>query len=321
MKAEEFKNNKHASLKLGVYADRDNIAGERLIEKIGLRDLKMFEELIGKRAGSVMWYPTWDIPGSASNFPLEAVKLVDSHGAIPHLVWELMTPGGDPQNSEVKLDDVLNGMYDSYLQKYAHDVKSWGKEIFIRPLHEFNGTWYSWSGFKNGKSAEKTVTTWKYIVDAFRNEGALNAKWLWSPNGIGGGTPDSETWNHIKHYWPGEDYVDWIAMDAYNFYPEFDGPQPLMSFENCFREVYDQSCELTQNIPVMVAEFGSGEYKAETFPHNKSEWIYNAFEALANDFPRIDSIVWFDVKKEREWNIDSSKESLKAFRECVDKYI
>ncbi|MEA2012410.1 MAG: glycosyl hydrolase, partial [Verrucomicrobiota bacterium] len=170
----------------------------------------------------------------------------------------------------------------------------------IRLLHEFNGTWYTWSGFKNGKNADKTLKTWIHIVDIFRKNKAHNAKWLWSPNGIGGGTPDSDSWNHIENYWPGSEYVDWIAFDAYNFYPEFEGKQPLATFENCFRTIYDQVSELSPKTPLMIAEFGTGEYEAETFPHNKSEWIKDAFQSLINDFPRIEWIFWFNVCKERE---------------------
>ncbi|MEA2013602.1 MAG: hypothetical protein U9O87_11110 [Verrucomicrobiota bacterium] len=116
-------------IKLGVYADRNNITGEKIIERIGLSDVIQFEKLIDKKVDSVMWYPTWNTMQSKSNFPIESVKLVDQHGAIPHLTWELMLPDGDPLNSKIMLDDVISGKYDAYLTSYAKDVKKWGKEI------------------------------------------------------------------------------------------------------------------------------------------------------------------------------------------------
>jgi mannan endo-1,4-beta-mannosidase len=95
------------------------------------------------------------------------------------------------------------------------------ERVLMRFLHEFNGNWYVWSGNKNGQAEggpEKVVAVWKYVVDRFRKVGADNVKWMWVPHGPSTDRSE-EAWNNVSNYWPGDDYVDWIGLDGYNFLP------------------------------------------------------------------------------------------------------
>ncbi len=303
-------------LHLGVYADLENIQGHSIIEQNGLRDVEQFEQAAGRSVESIMWYPTWDRPGSPGNFPRQAADLVTAHGAIPHLVWEICHPGESPLQSSISLSDIVKGRYDGYLRRYAAQIAAWKHPLFIRILHEFNGTWYSWSGPKNNRDTALFRAAWVHVVSLFRSEGASNVAWVWSPNVIGGGTPDADGWNAIRNYWPGEEFVNWIGLDGYNFFPYFEGEQPLLSTEALFRRTYDECCALTPTTPFMLAEFASGEYHAPNQPlPNKALWIRDCFETLNSTFQRLEWIFWFNVKKEKDWRIDSSPAALQAFRE------
>jgi hypothetical protein len=35
-------------------------------------------------------------------------------------------------------------------RRAAESARGWGGSLLLRPLHEFNGDWYTWSGAKNG---------------------------------------------------------------------------------------------------------------------------------------------------------------------------
>ena len=37
----------------------------------------------------------------------------------------------------------------------------------------------------------------------------------------------------------------------------------------------------------------------------------------ARAFPRIDTVVWFNEAKERDWRIESSRSSLRAMRQAL----
>ncbi len=304
------------TLHLGVYADLENIQGHRIIERNGLRDVEHFENQAGRRVESIMWYPTWDRPDQPGNFPQAAADLVTAHSAIPHLVWEICHPGESPLQSSITLRAIVDGLYDDYLKRYAAQVAAWDRRLFIRILHEFNGTWYSWSGFKNNHDTELFKAAWVHVVRLFRREGATRVSWIWSPNVIGGGTPEADQWNALHRYWPGEEFVNWIGLDGYNFYPFFEGEQPLLSTETLFRRTYDECCALVPNIPFMLAEFACGEYEApgHHLP-DKAAWIRDCFETLNRTFSRLELIYWFHVKKEKDWRIDSSPAALQAFRD------
>jgi hypothetical protein len=62
----------------------------------------------------------------------------------------------------------------------------------------------------------------------------------------------------------------------------------------------------------MLAEVGCAEEGGD-----KAKWIERAFRILADKFPKIKVLVWFNIKKECDWRIESSPRSLKAFRENI----
>lgn len=283
-----------------------------------------FENTINQKVGSVVWFPTWD-----EEFPMEACQKLHERGIVPHLTWEIFWPSVDPNNSSHTgpegyqgFNDVLAGKYDEYIEKFALDAKTFKYPVLMRFMHEFNGNWYVWSGNKNGGpdgGPEKVVEVWKYLVDKFRSVGADNVKWLWTPHGPSTDLTE-EPWNNVSNYWPGSDYVDWIGLDAYNFYPKdpWGGIRPLRDFDNCFRALYD-SCAKLGDHPMMIAEFGTGEFEFEGF--DKAAWVTDAFNKIKTEYTRVKIFTWFNINKELDWRVNSSPESLEAFQKAfADPY-
>ena len=217
---------------VGMYPENGNVT----IPNGEIREVNDFETLTQQQVGSVVWFPTWD-----DEFPTEACRMLAERDIIPHLTWELFWPSVDPNNSRQTgaegyqgFNDVLNGKYDEYIDRFARDAKAFDRDLLIRFLHEFNGNWYVWSGNKNGKAEggpQKVVAVWRYVVDRFKAQGADNVKWLWVPHGP---STDRSTddWNEVANYWPGGEYVDWIGLDGYNFYPQdpWGGKTPVPGF-------------------------------------------------------------------------------------------
>lgn len=298
---------------IGLYPENGNVtipSGEQ-------QEIDDFEATIQHEVGSVVWFPTWD-----DEFPAEACQKLADRGIMPHLTWELFWPSINPNNSRQTggggyqgFNDVLDGKYDAYIDRFAADAKAINKKVLIRFLHEFNGNWYVWSGNKNGKDnggPEKVIAVWKYVVDRFKMQGADNVKWLWVPHGPSTDLV-TDQWNDVSNYWPGDAYVDWIGLDGYNFYPQdpWGGERPLRDFDNCFRALYD-SCAKLGNQPMMIAEFGTGEFQYENF--DKAAWITDAFKKIKSDYPRIKIFTWFNINKELDWRVNSSPKSLEAFK-------
>ncbi|WP_430936633.1 glycoside hydrolase family 26 protein [Saccharicrinis sp. 156] len=284
----------------------------------GIKAITGFEELIEHEVGSVVWFPTWDDP-----FPVEACEEARKKGIIPHITWELFWPSKNPNHTRnidqyEAMDEVLAGKHDAYIDRFALAAKEYGGVVLNRFLHEFNGNWYVWSGNKNGREdggPEKVIKVWKYVVDRFRENGAYNVKWLWTPHGPSADL-SCEAWNDIENYWPGSEYVDWIGLDGYNFYPKdpWGGERPYRDFDNNFKELYEACAKLGEQ-PMMIAEFGTGEFVYNNL--TKADWIKDAFNKIKNDYPRIKIFTWFHINKECDWRVNSSDEALSAFKQAM----
>ena len=180
-----------------------------------------FEQLAGKPIAIEMFFTGW--PASKSpDFPKSQCDAIVSKGAAPHITWMPQVSG-----TTYPLDGIINGSWDSYIKGYAAQVKAWGKPLFIRYGHEMNGDWYTYGGAKNGggtttgfgdsKKAdgpERFIASYIHVWNIFKQEGVENVTWIWCPNN---GSSPAESWNTPDAYYPGDDYVDWVGMDGYNF--------------------------------------------------------------------------------------------------------
>lgn len=144
---------------------------------------------------------------SNRGFALSYVKIIDSAGAVPMISWELWIWGENPKKNYLKA--ILEKQFDSYFIQWCRDFREWGKPIFIRPGFEMNGNWFAWCG-----NPEKFKSAWKHIYKLFKREGCSNAIWVWAPNTKS--FPDKE-WNQMEKYYPGDEFVDWVGLDGYNW--------------------------------------------------------------------------------------------------------
>jgi beta-mannanase len=173
-------------------------------------------------------------------------------------------------------------------------------------MHEMNGFWYPWCGTVNGNDPGEFPLVWRRLRRLFAEEGAGNVLWVWSPYAASF-PPVPE--NRLERYFPGDEEVDLVALDGYNWGTRLPGGA-WEDFTDIFRDGYDRLASLSSR-PVMIAETASAEEGGD-----KAEWIRSMARALPVRFPRADTLVWFDADKERDWRICSSPRSVKAFREA-----
>jgi beta-mannanase len=274
---------------LGAFVDPDDSGYSQ--EKI-----LHFERQIGRQLAIDMRYY-----GLNHAFPSDLDRWSADSGRVPLVTWE-------PFNTT--LQAFIDGRHDALIRARARDVRAFGSPIFLRFAHEMNGDWYPWSGVHNHdrkqtNGPDKYVAAWRRVHDLFAAEGATNVVWVWSPNA--GSVPHQTThpWNDWKRYYPGDGYVDWVAVDGYNW-GTTQSWSSWTSFETIFRPVYDDYAERK---PIMIGEFASTEHGGD-----KAEWIADLLPTIRDRFPSIAAIVWFQVNKETDWRADSSPASLDAFR-------
>lgn len=283
-----------ASLYFGAYTGDNN----------DMAKLSQFETNAGKKLSISMWYQSWGVSDNSKNFQPTWMDNIRNHGAIPMVTWEPWNYTMGANQSTYSLSAIINGNHDAYIRKWAQDSKAWGKPYFLRLAHEMNGNWYPWSERVNGNTAGQYIQMWHHVHDIFTQEGATNATWVWSVNIV------DPTETPINTLYPGDNYVDWVAMDGYN------GGTALpwggwKSFTQVFQPTYNELRAITQK-PVMVSETATVEQGG-----SKANWITSAYGSEVDSMPAIKAIIWFNLNKEANWTITSSTTAKNAFKTAV----
>jgi hypothetical protein len=182
----------------------------------------------------------------------------------------------------------------------------------IRFDHEMNGSWFSWSESRNGNSRGQFVPAWRHVVDIFRQAGATNATFVWAPNRV---WPAAIP---LAGLYPGDAYVDWVGMSAYNWGTNPAKPNNLWQTPTqVFKETYDALGSLAPTKPIMIAETSSSEWGG-----SKSAWTSELLGTRIPSWPRIKAFVWFNwnapaTAGNMDWVIESSSSAQSAFRSGI----
>jgi Glycosyl hydrolase family 26 len=258
------------------------------------------ERQLNRRVDIVSWYQHWG--GWGIDFNAAWVAAAAAGGRTPMITWEPWAPGLADQPA-YRLAQVARGAFDSYILTWATSLKSYGRPVYLRPMHEMNGNWYPWGGTVNANSAADYIAAWRHMHDMFRAAGATNVRWVWSP--LVDDTPNTKQ-NALERYYPGKRYVDVLALDGYNWgadAPEYGG---WRTFDQVFAHAYARISRLGPQ-PIWIAETGTSAIGGD-----KAGWVRDMF-AAAPSYARLEAIVWFNQWKERDWRATSSPEVAAAF--------
>lgn len=234
--------------------------------------------------------------------PLAGIQAADRLSARPIITWE---PWRGPSSgiSPSVMSQVNAGVHDSHIRRWARRLRDTGTTVYLRFGHEFNGHWYPWSP-TGGTSAATFVEVWRRLHRLFSQEEAHTVRWMWSPNAV------SESGAPLAQWYPGDDYVDAIGVDGYNWgrsqtWSHWVGPDEL------FEPALDEIAVLAPGKPILVAEVGCSEAGG-----SKPDWITALIEFLSQRV-EVTGMVWFDHDKETDWRIMSSPTSAAAMAEAL----
>lgn len=277
-----------------------------------MSQLDDFEHDAGTSVAIVMLWNDWASTGQLDPAGLCAIA---ERGAVPLITWMPTDWQADAAASRDRysLDSIIAGKHDAYLTGWADQLAAYGGPVLLRFAHEMNGDWYAW-GRTGNNTPDLYVRAWRHLHDLFVAEGATNVQWVWSPSvNDDGNSP-------FQAYYPGDTYVDWVALDGYNR-----GPQIWRWFTQVFGDSYNELTALT-NKPLMIAEFASSEALPQqaALDDTKAKWITSAFtDEIPNRFPRVRAVVWFNEDKDGQekdgfdWRIESSDAAESAFRQAI----
>ncbi|MBS1888313.1 MAG: hypothetical protein JSU06_14105 [Actinobacteria bacterium] len=239
-------------------------------------------------------------------FPTQAMQTVREYGAIPFFSWTTTATPEAVEEPEFQLSDILSHRYDRYIKAFAKEAAAWGHPFFLRFNWEMNGNWFPWAGAANGNSPAEFVAAWRRVHDIFTAAGATNATWVWCPYAEPNGRTGS-----LARYYPGNRYVDWTCIDAYNFGANTVNPRPWRSFDTLLRPTYRAlTTRIAPGKPVVLGELASNGPAAR-----KARWIRQMFSSIGRAYPAVRGLVWFDrFDRGLSWPLESSRGSTGAFR-------
>ncbi|MFI6443127.1 glycoside hydrolase family 26 protein [Kitasatospora sp. NPDC050543] len=241
-----------------------------------------FTAKAGKTPNLIEYYSGW-----GDDFDTKGARNAWESGAIPLVAWEPYT---------MTLADIAAGKGDDYIKRYAWAVRDFNAPVAISFAHEMNGFWYEW-GTKHA-TAEEFVAAYRHIHDLFSEIGAASVIWVWSPNSV---NPTKGV--QLQPYYPGDNYVDWVGIVAYYTHLE------AGTFDTLYTPTLTQIRAFTDK-PFLIAETG-----AEPGARKRNDILNLAGGVLAR--PDCLGFVWFNIRKEADWRIDSDPQALAAFKQIA----
>jgi beta-mannanase len=267
----------------------------------------------GVTPASVLWFDSW---ATGNAFNAAEARTLWNQGVMMHFTWEPWNTAlsvDDP--AQIHLQDIVNGKWDSYIKARGAEFASVGAPIMVRWGHEFNGNWYPWGIVNNNSDPSLYIRAYRHVHDLVVAAGATNVQWVWCFNN--GSTPGS-SFNDPAQSYPGDAYVDWVAVDGYNWGlgPSWDpSGNHWTSFDTMFASAYAKARAIAPKRPVMIGEVGSSEDGG-----SKAQWINDMSTALQSGrYPDLKLVTYFDQDKEELWSGTSSPAAQAAFTTWVNQ--
>jgi hypothetical protein len=272
--------------------------------------LDAMEEAIGKPFDILSFYQTWG-DREQDEFPRALMRSVAQHGAMAMITWEpwlsafARNHGRAGYATRTDLREIVDGEYDEYIRSWAREAAVHGRVFLLRFAHEMNNPQYPWS-VQAGNRPEDFIAAWRHVWTLFREEGARNVVWVWSPQGE---PPDA--------LYPGGEYVDWVGLGVFN-YGVFSGDGGWHSFEFVYEPIYRAA--LRYERPLMIAELG-----AVSLGGSQADWYAAALDRIATRYPETRALVLFNNPVDLtlpgaviNWAIDDKPDVLAVFRRHVE---
>ncbi|MCP3933784.1 MAG: hypothetical protein GY708_00275 [Actinomycetia bacterium] len=198
---------------------------------------------------------------------------------------------------------------------WAQNMEPYEDQIHLTFQHEPETT----ANLASGGAAD-FIAAWRRFMEVMAVAGFEPVNRVWIMTDYSFHVPEWDR-RHAQDWYPGDNWVDAIAGDAYNWYQCRDGINtPWMSLA----EIIEPMRQFGQDHPdkeLMLTEVASAEDPAD--PSRKGEWVNDAQTMFADPiYDQFTTIASFNVvhswTADCVWYIDSSPASLAAFQQLAD---
>jgi len=258
------------------------------------------------------------IPGDPKKRGLSKLAVWDiDNGRIPLVGW------GCGVSTQIN-----SGSKDAIIRKTAEAMKAFGHEFFMRYCWEMDGDKRTGDVGK----PEEFVQSWIRIYNIFKEVGADNVVWVWCGNANTFKYRNAKTNAYAWEYYPGDDYVDWVSADGYNWAASIRNKNATPPYSRdrwrSFVEIYDEFMTWARSTgpvpqslqtekpevpaefprkramkPIMIGEYGAIEpigsikdhYLAIAPYNTKPDWIRDAHDTVNGTKARTAECQWCGI--------------------------
>jgi hypothetical protein len=289
-----------------------------------------YEAAVGHKVAWVYFSNNWY---KSAAFPASTCQWIAARGSVPYIRLMLRSniePGS--QEPTFTLDRIIKGDFDPQLKAWAAGAASFGQPVMAEYGPEVNGDWFPWNGSFNGAGTttgfgdpkkadgpERFAAAYRHIIDVMRGQGAHNVSWVFHVDVYG--SPE-EPWNAMAAYYPGDDYIDWLALSAYGAQDSADDVG--QSFRELVDAGYPQLAKVSSTKPIIIAEMGTDVRNTVLDP---AAWSKTALtDMLAGKrWPRIAGFSWWDERwandedpaNDSDMRVQDSPAVTKVFRDVL----
>lgn len=302
---------KAPGIAIGVYEPQTDLSGTAIDQ---------YTSQVGAKPAFSWQAITWQhLDGTYWTFNPTMLDEYRTRGIMPGLTWE---PSQGPIESyssiqaavnqpEFSWQSIISGTHDAYITQFAQAAAAYQYPFVLRVLHEMNGTWYPWAYRVNGNTnLADFVSAYKHIVNIFRAAGATNVQFVWNPYMMNA-NQISQYGYMLKNAYPGDSYVNWVALDGYN-----NSVTNWRTLYDIFQPSYQYITGFTSR-PMMLFEVASLENPND--PMARANWITQGFlTTIPTYFPNIKVAAWFnrDNGSGLDYSLDTTN-ALNAWKQVV----
>jgi hypothetical protein len=145
---------------------------------------------------------------------------------------------------------LIAGEYDPQIAQFARFLKIIEGSVWLRVGYEFDGFWNE--GYED---AAQYVSAYRYVVDNLRMAGVNNVEYIWQSSTSPVDDLFEEKHEDISSWYPGDDYVDWVASSWFRGIDE--GPTTKPDYTPSTQgQLTDEVLAFARahNKPVLIAE-------------------------------------------------------------------
>jgi hypothetical protein len=284
---------------------RWGISATARTDENAISSIQRLEGLLEQPLRSVRMYSLWDDPFPAADH----LWLQGSGRMIVMSIKPLRGDGSIIRWAELADAPVGSARYNEMVG-WARNIASFGDRIGVIFHHEPE----SKNNLDFG-SALDFKRAWSRFVTITRAEGASNATFIWTMTDVAF-TVAGEDRRMATLWYPGDEVVDAIGADIYNWYDCREGVGGTWLTFAELTEPLRQFGLLHPNKPVWLPEFGTVEDKQRK--GRKGEWFEQATATLGKpEYKQFAGAIYFNHLDASfpycEWWINSSPTSLAAF--------